>query len=332
MKANLPPTRVLFLSDLDGTWLSRDPAARAALDRGVRELKEDFRGRGIDLQFGYVTARPPVRVAREGLPSPDWTITHNGGSIHRGDPGAFDARGEYRLKPSLAEWQSLNEQIRFTARAALAALGGLLARPAYRGLEASTAGRVVGDPAADECPYALHVALPYESLRLAPEEQQDRNHNGVPDILEPAAFRAPRQVRCLVKDLERELARQGIQAEISPVYPFDGRPLLMFDVASPYANKGKAVEFLARREGIAPDHLIVAGDGGNDLAMMRSPGGGDDGRRAIIVGRDPRLRRAAGSLRNAEVRPPSEDSALGVLRGLHHHLEAITRERGSPVA
>lgn len=318
--------RVLFLSDLDGTWLSKDPKNRQALDRGVLELKDEFRERGVELEFGYVTARPPVRVAAEKLPESDWTLTYNGGFIHQGAPGAFGPDGTYEVRPQLRQWQQLNEATGFEAAVAMASLKHVLADPRYAGLQVKTVGEVVGTPAADACPAVAHLCIDETSVALTSEERVDANGNGRPDVFEKESFRAPEQVQHLVDDLSASLKEQGVQFRVSPIYPFAGKPIVMFDVASPHADKGRAVEFLRDLEGVEADHVIIAGDGGNDIAMMRRHDGSDDGRRAIVVGGEKALYDAALQLRNVVARPAEEDCSLGVLQGLRQHLEAIASE------
>lgn len=318
--------RVLFLSDLDGTWLSKDPANRKALDEGVLQLRDEFRSRGVELEFGYVTARPPARVAHEKLPTPDYTITHNGGFIHHGEAGATDAEGKFEMHPPLRQWQQLNEATGFQASVALAGLQHLLALPQYENLQMQTVGHVVGNLAADACPSVASLCFREESVALTPEERKDANGNGRPDLFEKEHFQTPTQVRNLLDDLARDLEKQGVQFRFSPAYPFAGKPYVMFDASSPIADKGRAVEFLRDLEGVEPEHVIIAGDGGNDIAMMRSTDGTDDGRRAIVVGGEKALYDAAGKLRHTIARPPEEDCSLGVLRGLRQHLEEIARE------
>lgn len=318
--------RVLFLSDLDGTWLSKDPKNRQALDQGVQDLKDEFRERGVELEFGYVTARPPVRVAAEKLPVPDWTLTYNGGFIHQGAPGVFGDDGSYHVHPQLNQWQKLNEATGFEASLAMGSLKHLLGDPRYANLQVKTVGEVVGTPAADACPAVAHLCIDENSVALTAAERVDANGNGRADILEKESFRAPEQIQNLVDDLSRDLQEQGVQFRVSPIYPFSGKPYVMFDVASPHADKGRAVEFLRDLEGVDADHVIIAGDGGNDIAMMRRHDGTDDGRRAIVVGGEKALYDAALKLRNVVARPPEEDCSLGVLQGLRQHLETIASE------
>jgi hydroxymethylpyrimidine pyrophosphatase-like HAD family hydrolase len=306
-------TPVLFLSDLDGTWLSKNPQNRAQLDAGVQRLRDEYREQGIDLQFGYITARPPARVAQEHLPQPDWTVTFNGGWIH---PGVANG-------PQLEAWENRNKQSGFTAQLALDTLQGLLQQPAYRNLKFHTVGQVVKNPAADECPYVSSLCFDQSSIALTPNEQTDANHNGQPDLFETDTYRAPQQIQNLMNDLSASLARRGVQFQMSPAYLFSGMPYVMLDVGSPVADKGNAVAFLADLKKIPASHVIVAGDGGNDIAMMRALDGSDDGRRAIVVGCDPNLHAAASKLQNAIIAPADEDSSLAVLAGLSQHLAAI---------
>lgn len=326
MNPTAPLKKVLFLSDLDGTWLSKDPKQRQALDEGVVALKDEYRKQGVDLEFGYVTARPPQRVATEKLPEPDWTITYNGGFIHEGDPVRDDGTS---LDPELPEWQELNERSGFDATDTVETAKKLLAAPQYANLQLQTVGQVVHTPASDACPALAVLCFDENSIRLTSEEMADRNGNGIPDVFEKETFRTPTQIESFVADLRRALDADGVQYQVSPIYPFAGKPITMFDVSSPVADKGDAVEFLMKHEGIAPDHVIVAGDGGNDIAMMRAHSGEDDGRRAIVVGGETDLYDAASHLQNAILQPASMDSSAAVLDGLRRQLQAIVTKDGA---
>lgn len=319
------PTEVLFLSDLDGTWLSKDPVQRKALEDGVLELRDEYRPRGIDLKFGYVTARSPELVSEEHLPKPDRTITYNGGYIQMGPPG--EHRGaSYHVNKPLQDWDDINHSSHFSTKATDKALDELLAQPEYRGLKMRTVGEVVHSPSADANPYVGTYCFDESSIRLTPAEQADKNRNGIPDIFEARTMGVPRQLAQLRHDLDEKLTGEAIHHELSPVYPFHGKPLLMFDASSPTADKGHAVQFLMEHDHVVPDHLIIAGDGGNDIAMMRPPGGGDDGRRAIVVGGEKTLREAAAKLAHTYAAPPKQDSAAGVLAGLKAQLKQIAAE------
>lgn len=318
--------KVLFLSDLDGTWLSKNPENREMLDQGIVSLKDQYRERGIDLEFGYVTARPPARVAQEHLPAPDWTVTFNGAKIHQGAPGRQEPSGEFTEKPDSEEWNRLNARTGYTRDKAKECLDELLTDKEFQGLTYQTVGTVVNNPAADDSDYTSAVCFPFDSLHLNGKEKADADHNGVPDILEEATFAPPAQLTRLQEKLQDNLSQEGIGHELSPVYPFHGKPYLMFDLASPIANKGDAVSFLQQLEGVTPDHTILAGDGGNDIAMMTAHDHTDEGRRAIVVGANAGLREAASDLSHAIIQPADMDSSLAVLDGLSRHLEAIAGE------
>ncbi len=319
----ITPKKVLFLSDLDGTWLSKDPANRAKLDQGVQDLRDEYRPKGVDLKFGYVTARPPERVAKENLPTPDWTITFNGGRIDQGRGIKPDSVGGWSKSSPLQEWEELNDQSGFSAQHALSECREILAEGEFGSLSVQTIGEVIGNPAADDCNNAAHLCFNLADIQLAEHEKTDANANDIPDIFETATFEAPSQIAALAERLNEQLSEDGVELDISPVYLFHGKPYAMIDVATPVANKGEAVDFLRRREGVSPENLIIAGDGGNDISMMRDPSGQDDGRRAIIVGADAKLREAGKGLSHGIIQEAPQDSAVGVLNGLRDHLEAI---------
>lgn len=318
--------KVLFLSDLDGTWLSKNPANRKALDEGVQELRDEYASKGIELEFGYVTARPPERVAQENLPTPDWTITFNGGRIDKGTGFTVNEKGEKVKAEAWANWNEFNDISRFSAPLAIEEAKEVLSRGEFGTMTLNTIGEVVQNPAADDCKFATHLCFPLNNVSLTEAEKADENHDGTPDILQPATFMPPEQLLNFSTTLNMELKETGVEYEISRPYLFQGKPYAMLDIASPLANKGEAVDYLRDQEGVTRDHLIIAGDGGNDISMMRDPLGRDDGRRVIVVGPDAGLRKAGSGLSHAILQDPDGDCSLGVLNGLRRHLEAIAAE------
>lgn len=318
--------KVLFLSDLDGTWLSKVPKNRARLDNEILEIKDEYRARGVDLKFGYITARPPQRVEKENLPESDWTVTYNGAQINAGDPGDFDSAGNFVANSPDSRWVEINSRSGFSTEKTLETAHELLEEERFCNLSFQTVGQVVNNPAADSNPFTTALCFSLDDIHLTPQEQVDANRNGIPDVLEKETFSAPQQLQELTEALSGRLDEQKVGHEISPVYLFHGKPIVMFDVASPVANKGDALQFLQKLEGVDPSNTIVAGDGGNDIAMMTGQNGIDEGRRVIVVGGDSKLVRAASGLRNAIVCPPEMDSSLGVLSGLRRHLDEIVGE------
>jgi sucrose-6F-phosphate phosphohydrolase len=104
-----------------------------------------------------------------------------------------------------------------------------------------------------------------------------------------------------LRQMTQDLAALGQQADV--VYS-SRRDL---DVLPAGVNKGSAVAHLAHRWNIDPDRVIVAGDSGNDAAMMRA------GFRGIVVGNaDDQLR----ALAAPRVYVASAPHAAGVLEGV----------------
>jgi len=318
--------KVLFLSDLDGTWLSKSPKNRAKLDREIVKIRDEYAEKGVDLKFGYITARPPQRVEKEELPEPDWTVTYNGAQVNVGDAGDFEPDGSYTEKERATAWDDENRKTGFTTDKARSELMELLSTEQFSNLSLKTVGEVVENPAADANEFSLSVCFEQDNIALAPGEERDKNNNDIPDLFEPETFAAPEQITQLREQLDSKFEEAGIGHQVSPAYLFHGKPYVMFDIASPLANKGEAVRFLQSQEQVDAEHTIVAGDGGNDIAMMTGRDGGDEGRRTIVVGKDAGLNQAASELKNALIQPSEMDSALGVLTGLRHHLDAIVAE------
>jgi sucrose-6F-phosphate phosphohydrolase len=106
--------------------------------------------------------------------------------------------------------------------------------------------------------------------------------------------------------LKREFA--DLKLDVNIVYSSD-RDL---DVLPAGVNKGTAVAHLARHWQIPPEHVIVAGDSGNDLDMFRQ------GFHGIIVrNAKPELLEFTGP----NVYRANAPFAAGVLEGLRHWLE-----------
>ncbi len=291
---------VLFLSDLDGTWLSPNAENRKTLDQGVLELKEEAREKGVDLQFGYISARPLERIEQENLPESDWSIANNGGYI-------------YSTEGKDAVWEDRKQAFGFQANRAFEIAQELLKSPKFAGLEVSSVGKVVGNPAADACPESASLCILNSSVRLGRGESKDQ--------LESEHFTAPSQVQAFADAISKKLRKEGAEFQQSPIYPYHGKPYVMFDLAS--VNKGDAIAYLQEKENLTPDRIIIAGDGGNDISMMLDQQGKDDGRRAIVVGENAKLRSAAASVSRAIIQSPEQDCSLGVLAGLRQHVEEI---------
>jgi len=168
-------TPVLFLSDLDGTWLSPDATNRQALDRGIENLKKTAVCQGIDLQFGYVSARPLSRIEQEQLPASDWVLANNGAYIFQ----------DQDHTPA-SDWENHKQQFHFRASRAFEVAAELLKSQQFSNLRVESVGQVVGNPDADACPDMAGVCIPCSSVRLAKNESMEQ--------LREDSFRAPQQV------------------------------------------------------------------------------------------------------------------------------------------
>ena len=291
---------VLFLSGLDGPWLSPNSENRKALDQGVLDLVQEARDKGVDLQFGYISARPLERIEQENLPDSDWSIANNGGYI-------------YSTEGKDATWEERKRAFGFTASRAFEIAQELLKSPKFAGLDVSSVGKVVGNPAADACPESASLCIHNDSVRLARGESKEQ--------LDSEHFTPPAQVQAFADAISKKLRKEGAEFQLSPVYPYHGKPSVMFDLAS--VNKGDAISYLKEKAQLSSDHIIIAGDGGNDIAMMLDQQGNDDGRRAIVVGENAKLRAAAEGVSKAIIQNPDQDCSLGVLAGLRQHVEEI---------
>ena len=300
---------VLFLSDLDGTWLSPNKENREALDEGVQQLKQEAADKGVDLQFGYISARPLPRIHQEDLPEADWTVANNGGYV-------YDREAALGEGVPAQDWEAHKRTFGFNADRAFEVAHELLNDPKFSGLEVSSVGKVVNNPAADACKEIATLCIHNDSIHLAADEG--------PAQLQADAFEAPSQVEEFARQLTQRLQEEGAKFEQSPVYPFHGKPYTMFDLAC--VDKGDAIEYLREKENLKHDHIIIAGDGGNDIAMMLNPEGEDDGRRAIVVGPNSSLREAAQQVEKAIIQDADQDCSLAVLDGLRQHVEEIIHQ------
>lgn len=306
---------VIAFMDFDGTYQDpKYPETKADLEKGLAELRIKYAKKGINFMPSIVTARPKVRLMKEN-PSPEikWSITQNGGEIVNGLPTVD--------KSDFAQWKTLNESTGFKAKKIQEIVYNMAKQQSFSNLKILTMGEVVNNPAASECEFMQPFCVALDNIKLTEGE--------TPEILTDKNYKAPKQISEFVAKISEELKNQGVQFELNEPYLFKGKPYLVFDIATPYANKGRAIEFLLKELDIDPRNVIVAGDGGNDIAMMKPLKGNElgDGRSLIVVGENKSLIQSAKALSKDKVviRPPDEPSSLGVLEGLKIHLDRIAK-------
>lgn len=107
----------------------------------------------------------------------------------------------------------------------------------------------------------MAVLAPFPGLTLQPATEQRRGKLSY--ILKDDT---------LVDDVRQVLRERGLDMEV--VYSHGE----FLDVLPEKASKGHAVEHVARKLGIAIDHVIAAGDSGNDFCMLKAVG------QPIVVG------------------------------------------------
>lgn len=302
---------VIALIDYDGTYEDpKHPEAKTTLEKGLAKLRKQYAKKDINFMPSIVTARPKVRLMQKNpTPEVQWSITQNGGEIVNGLPTPD--------KKDYPQWVALNESTGFKAKKVQDTVFEIARKPEFSSFKVLTMGEVVQNPAASECEYMQPFCIKLDEIKLDTDESKE--------ILEDKSYKTPKQIKNLVNQVEESLKKQGVQFEITEPYLFKGKPFLIFDVASPFANKAKATEFLIKQLDIEPKNVIVAGDGGNDISMMV-----DDGRNLVIVGENKSLRQNASMLLNDNViiRPSGEPSSIGVLEGLKSHLDEIAKRIG----
>ena len=299
----------MIASDIDGTWKSPDKIEAldaSVLDNLMRQLIDKCKNVGINVFYGQITARPPVRVVQENIISPNFTMTYNGGVIHDNGP--------HPINKILSSWEKIHKQTNFNADNILELSKNIANAPKYQGLKIETVGQVVKNPAADGCKFISSICIHNDSIVL------DASKGETNEIFDKAKYKTPSQVKDFMTDLETQLKAQGVKYKISPAYLFAGKPIVMFDIAAPNANKGDAVNYLAKK--IKTQNLIVAGDGGNDIAMMP-----DDGRNVIVVGSDLQLKDYASKLTKSKVviaDNPKASCSLNLFEGIVKVLKSKT--------
>ena len=278
---NYKLTTFLLASDIDGTWKSAKPELAKyskILDNAIIQISENCAKVGINFHYGQVTARPAARVVSENITPGQFTMTDNGTTIWQGAPRLV-------TRPIAQEWEKIHKDSGFETDRLLGLVYGLLPNPRFRGMEVETVGVVVKNPAADGCKYIASLCIPNESIKL------DAAKGETAEIFDKANYKTPSQVKEYMAELESQMKELGINYQISPAYLFSGKPYVMFDIAAPHANKGDAVRYMAKN--LDPKNVIVAGDGGNDIAMMDN-----DGRSVIVVGNDKQLKDSVAKLTN----------------------------------
>lgn len=299
----------LIASDIDGTWKSADKTqARDAsvLDNLMKQLIEKCKKAGINIFYGQVTARPPVRVMQENIISPNFTLTYNGGVIHENGP--------HPINKILGSWEKIHKQTKFNADNIIELSKNIANAPKYQGLKIETVGQVVKNPAADGCKFISSICVHNDSITL------DASKGETSEIFDKAKYKTPSQIKDFMADLETQLKAQGVKYKISPAYLFAGKPIVMFDIAAPNANKGDAINYLTKK--VKTQNIIVAGDVGNDIAMMP-----DDGRNVIAVGNDLQLKDYVSKLTKSKVviaDDPNASCSVNLFDGIVKVLKSKT--------
>lgn len=133
-------------------------------------------------------------------------------------------------------------------------------------------------------------------LRLQPRDNQGRHKLSYfidPDKAPP------------IRELTRHMRRHNLSANL--IYSHQA----YLDLLPIRASKGQAVRYLGAKWGIAPHHMLVAGDSGNDIEMLRGETLG------VVVGNySPELRHLRGE---PKIYFAQGHYAHGILEGLEHY-------------
>ncbi len=165
---------------------------------------------------------------KENPPKPNFSLTYNGGYIHEG----FPVEG----KEPLPEWKALNETCNFDSKEVIDIAKETGKEKEFSNLQIKTVGEVVNNFAADDCKYIATICIHKDSIKLEKDESES--------ILEEKSFAVPKQVNKYIDSIKNELQKRDMTFEFNKPYLFKGEPYVMFDIATPYADKGKAVAFL----------------------------------------------------------------------------------------
>ena len=133
-------------------------------------------------------------------------------------------------------------------------------------------------------------------LKLQPREDQRRHKISYfidPDKSPP------------IRDIVRHLRKYGLSANL--IYSHQA----YLDVLPIRASKGQAVRYIGAKWGIPPDHMLVAGDSGNDIEMLRG-----DTLGVVVGNHSPELRHLRGEPR---IYFAEAHHAWGVMEGLKHY-------------
>jgi len=301
LKNKIKATTIAIISDIDGTWKDANPELAVyanILDNSVRQIKINCAKVGINVLHGHITARPDMRVLKEGLWRSDYTFTDNGAIIHKGSPRRIHAKS--------LKWANILDKSNFNNNKFFELSHELGLDPKYKNMEIKTVGAVVNNPAADACQYISTLCISNNTIKL------DSLNGETEELFDKAHYKTPSQVQEFMNDLKSKMNDIGMKAEMSPAYLFSGKPYVMFDTAAEKANKGDAVDVFTKY--LSPKNIIVAGDGGNDIVMMKN-----DGRSVVVVGNDKKLRESVSSLDKDLVvieDNPEKSCSMNLLSGL----------------
>ena len=137
-------------------------------------------------------------------------------------------------------------------------------------------------------------------------------------VMQPAEYNTDLKTSCyLDRCPSPEQAAEAIRQRIEPhadryqVVWSSGRDLDILPAAS---GKGKAIRFLVEQQGLQPEHVVVAGDTGNDASMFQ-----EFGRGVVVANAKPELLGLARKLGEDRVFCASRPYAAGVEEGLEHY-------------
>ena len=223
---------IVAFMDYDGTYKDHKyPETRDILEDGLVDLRSQYAKSNINFIPVIISARPKERL-KEEYPSDviQWCISQNGGEITKGSPSTNTTNYE--------KWEDLNASTGFKAKKVQDSIHRVSKLPEFSSLKIVPVGDVVHNPIASACEYMQPFCIALGTIKLDKDEPKE--------ILTEKSYKTPKQVKQFVHMVSKDLKQQGIQFEINQPYLYKNKPYIMFDIASPYANKGQAIKFLLK--------------------------------------------------------------------------------------
>lgn len=311
-----PDAQTLFVFDIDGTFLHGDVNARKAL---IEKIKPS--ATGLQNLLVFATGRTKAgfeklqRLHPGEIPTPDFLITSNGQFVH-------SKQGETLVVDS--SWDStLKKTSQFDITRVQAAVNTLAKESKYRltcnGESAESLAQlrpIDGEFADSKIAYYSwdDTDQYFPKYFIAPDVDIDALQKEIQQALPEMTlkFIVNRYPKTIMDKCDETLRLQTKGVRSHP----DGSVTAMFVCA---ADKADAIDYVRKKQAIALNETVMAGNGHNDISMLRLA---EQGAYFVCVGNaEADLKEAARHLKTAFF--PKNEGTSGILDGITQIIASL---------